>query len=98
LNELVDRAGCQLLCDVSNVYLSAHTMGYDAHGYLDGLPCEARLVSSGIRPSRPSDRVRFRLDSYTNGYTKSVDGAAFVLIMAKSLNRFRQPLSDTVSI
>jgi uncharacterized protein (UPF0276 family) len=38
LNELVDRAGCQLLCDVSNVYLSAHNMGYDAHGYLDRLP------------------------------------------------------------
>jgi hypothetical protein len=41
LNELVDRAGCRLLCDVSNVYLSAHNMGYDAHGYLDGLPSDA---------------------------------------------------------
>jgi uncharacterized protein (UPF0276 family) len=38
LNELVDRAGCRLLCDVSNVYLSSHNMGYDAHAYLDGLP------------------------------------------------------------
>jgi uncharacterized protein (UPF0276 family) len=41
LNELVDRAGCQLLCDISNVFLSAHNMGYDAHGYLDGLPGDA---------------------------------------------------------
>lgn len=41
LNELVDRAGCRLLCDVSNVYLSAHNMGYDAHAYLDELPSEA---------------------------------------------------------
>ena len=41
LNELVGRAGCHLLCDVSNVYLSAHNMGYDAHAYLDGLPAAA---------------------------------------------------------
>jgi uncharacterized protein (UPF0276 family) len=41
LNELVDRAGCRLLCDVSNVYVSAHNMGYDAHHYLDGLPGDA---------------------------------------------------------
>jgi uncharacterized protein (UPF0276 family) len=41
LNELVDRTCCRLLCDVSNVYVSAHNMGYDAHAYLDGLPAEA---------------------------------------------------------
>ncbi|MGD9946569.1 MAG: DUF692 domain-containing protein [Burkholderiaceae bacterium] len=41
LNELVDRAGCRLLCDVSNVYLSSHNMRYDAHAYLDGLPSNA---------------------------------------------------------
>ena len=41
LNELVDQSGCRLLCDVSNVHLSAHNMGYDSHVYLDGLPAEA---------------------------------------------------------
>lgn len=41
LNELVDRSGCQLLCDVSNVCLSAHNMGYDAVAYLEGLPAHA---------------------------------------------------------
>src|SRR5207247_5772798 len=41
LTELVGRTGCRLLCDVSNVYLSAHNMGYDAHRYIDGLPTEA---------------------------------------------------------
>lgn len=41
LNELVDRADCRLLCDVSNVYVSAHNMGYDAGAYLDGLPSDA---------------------------------------------------------
>ncbi|NOT27188.1 MAG: DUF692 domain-containing protein, partial [Acidobacteria bacterium] len=52
LNELVDRTGCRLLCDVSNVYLSAHNMGYDAHAYIDGLPAEAiaELHLGGFTP------------------------------------------------
>lgn len=41
LCELVHRTGCQLLCDVSNVHLSAHNMRYDAHEYLNGLPADA---------------------------------------------------------
>jgi hypothetical protein len=41
LAELVRRTGCRLLCDVSNVHLSAHNMGYDARAYLDGLPADA---------------------------------------------------------
>ena len=52
LNELVDRTGCQLLCDVSNVYLSGQNMGYDARGYLDGLPAKAirELHLGGFTP------------------------------------------------
>ncbi len=41
LNELVDRVGCRLLCDVSNIHVSAHNMGYDASAYIDGLPIDA---------------------------------------------------------
>jgi Protein of unknown function (DUF692) len=41
LRELVCQTGCRLLCDVSNVYLSAHNMGYDPYKYLDGLPAHA---------------------------------------------------------
>ena len=41
LNELVHRTGCRLLCDVSNVYLSGHNMGYDPYRFLDGFPAEA---------------------------------------------------------
>jgi uncharacterized protein (UPF0276 family) len=41
LTELVHRTGCRLLCDVSNVHLSAHNMGYDAYEYIDGLPADA---------------------------------------------------------
>jgi len=41
LGELVRLTGCQLLCDLSNVHLSAHNMGYDAYQYIDGLPADA---------------------------------------------------------
>lgn len=41
LTELVARTGCQLLCDVSNAYLSAANMGYDAYAYIDAFPGHA---------------------------------------------------------
>jgi uncharacterized protein (UPF0276 family) len=41
LAELVERTGCQLLCDVSNVFLSAANMGYDAYEYIDAFPAHA---------------------------------------------------------
>lgn len=41
LNELVARTGCGLLCDVSNIYLSAHNMGFDPARYLADLPIDA---------------------------------------------------------
>src|SRR5918996_4390070 len=52
LNELVDRTGCQLLCDVSNVHLSAHNMGYDAYRFIDGLRAAAicELHLGGFTP------------------------------------------------
>ena len=52
LNELVHRTGCQLLCDVSNVHLSAHNMGYDPYRFIDGLPVDAirELHLGGFTP------------------------------------------------
>ena len=41
LAELVARTDCRLLCDVSNVYLSAANMGYDANAYIDAFPAHA---------------------------------------------------------
>ncbi|WP_421695082.1 DUF692 domain-containing protein [Aestuariivirga sp.] len=41
LNEVVRRTGCKLLCDVSNIHVSAHNLGYDARRYIDELPGEA---------------------------------------------------------
>lgn len=41
LSGLVARTGCRLLCDVSNIHLSAHNLGFDAHAYLQALPWTA---------------------------------------------------------
>jgi len=41
LNELVARTNCRLLCDVSNVFVSGHNMGFDPHAYLGTLPADA---------------------------------------------------------
>ncbi|MBX9587693.1 MAG: DUF692 domain-containing protein [Hyphomonadaceae bacterium] len=41
LCELVHRSGCRLLCDVSNILLSGHNMGFDAYAYIDALPAHA---------------------------------------------------------
>ncbi len=41
LAELVERTGCRLLCDISNVHVSAQNLGYDAYRYIDEFPAEA---------------------------------------------------------
>lgn len=41
LSALVNRTGCRLLCDVSNIYLSGHNMGFDPFAYIDSLPRDA---------------------------------------------------------
>lgn len=52
LHEVVRRSGCQLLCDVSNVYLSGQNMGYDPYAYIDALPAGAiaELHLGGFTP------------------------------------------------
>lgn len=52
LSALVDQTGCRLLCDVSNVVVSAHNMGYDARDYISGLPVDAirELHLGGFTP------------------------------------------------
>jgi uncharacterized protein (UPF0276 family) len=41
LSELASRTGCRLLCDVSNVFVSAANMGFDAYAYVDAFPAHA---------------------------------------------------------
>jgi uncharacterized protein (UPF0276 family) len=41
LAALVNRTGCGLLCDINNIYVTAHTLGLDPVAYLAALPPEA---------------------------------------------------------
>lgn len=41
LTELASRTGCGLLCDVSNAYLSAENLAFDAYEYIDAFPAGA---------------------------------------------------------
>jgi uncharacterized protein (UPF0276 family) len=52
LSKLVERTRCRLLCDVSNVYLSAVNMGYDPYDYINALPpaAVAELHLGGYTP------------------------------------------------
>jgi uncharacterized protein len=41
LDAVVRRTGCGLLCDVNNIYVSAHNLGTDPEAYLKSLPSAA---------------------------------------------------------
>jgi uncharacterized protein (UPF0276 family) len=41
LGELARRTGCGVLCDVNNIHVSGHNLGFDAPAYLDALPAGA---------------------------------------------------------
>ncbi len=61
LAEVVQQAGCGLLCDVNNIYVSAHNHGDDPLAYLDCLPKEAirELHLAGF-----ADQGDFLLDTH----------------------------------
>jgi uncharacterized protein len=40
LSELCDAAGCGLLLDVNNVYVSSYNHGFDPRQYIDGIPAD----------------------------------------------------------
>jgi uncharacterized protein (UPF0276 family) len=87
LNELVARAGCRLLCDVSNVYLSSHNMGYDARAYLDGLTADAigELHLGGF--TREEDEATPGSDVLIDTHATRVADAAWELY-AYAIRRF----------
>ena len=41
LAELAARSGCGLLCDINNIHVSGHNLGFDGEAYLATLPAEA---------------------------------------------------------
>jgi uncharacterized protein (UPF0276 family) len=47
LHELVETTDCRLLCDVSNIYLSGHNMGYDPYRVIDDFPATVEELHLG---------------------------------------------------
>lgn len=66
LGELVARTGCRLLCDVSNVYVSAANMGYDAYDYINAFPIEAigELHLGGFTPEADDAGSEVLIDTH----------------------------------
>ena len=87
LNELVSRTGCRLLCDVSNVHLSAHNLGYDAREYIDGLPADAidELHLGGFTPEE--DDATYSGELWVDTHAAPITNPAWDLY-AHALRRF----------
>lgn len=87
LGELVHRTGCRLLCDVSNVVLSAHNMGFDAKRYLNELPSaavsEMHLGGFTVEP----DDANPGFDVFVDTHATVVDASAWELY-AYAVERF----------
>jgi uncharacterized protein (UPF0276 family) len=68
LGELAERTGCGLLCDISNVYVSAHNMGFDPCRYIDELPVEAvgelHLGGFTAEPDGPNSGADILIDTH----------------------------------
>jgi uncharacterized protein (UPF0276 family) len=74
LTELARRTGCGILCDVSNVYLSAANLGYDAYEYLDGLPSDAvaELHLGGFTPETDEAGASVLIDTHAAAIAEPV--------------------------
>jgi uncharacterized protein len=74
LAELAARTGCGLLCDVSNVHVSARNMGYDAYAYIDAFPVDAvsEIHLGGFTPEPDSGGGELLIDTHAAPIAKSV--------------------------
>lgn len=89
LCEVVARTGCSLLCDVSNIHVSAHNLGYDARRYLDELPGAAigEFHLGGFEMEAEEGGTEVIIDTHA----RPIDGAAWQLY-AHAVARFgRRP-------
>lgn len=89
LGEVVARTGCRLLCDVSNIHVSAHNLGYDARRYVDELPGAAigEFHLGGFEMEAEDGGTEVIIDTHA----RPIDGAAWQLY-AHAVARFgRRP-------
>jgi uncharacterized protein (UPF0276 family) len=65
LSALAARTGCGILCDVNNVYVSAHNLGFDPHAYLDALPASrVREIHLAGHAANDADGRRILIDDH----------------------------------
>ena len=89
LSEVVTRTGCRLLCDVSNIHVSGHNLGYDARRYIDELPGEAigEFHLGGFEIEDEAGGTSVIIDTHA----RPIDGQAWDLY-AHAVSRFgRRP-------
>ena len=74
LAELAARTGCGLLCDVSNVHVSAANMGYDAYAYIDAFPVDAvsEIHLGGFTPEADAGGGELLIDTHAAPIAESV--------------------------
>lgn len=85
LAALVERTGCRLLCDVSNVHVSAHNLGYDAWRYIDEFPGHAigEMHLGGFEIETEGGGTTVIIDTHS----RPIDGHAWDLY-AHAVERF----------
>lgn len=76
LAELSSRTGCGLLCDVSNIFLSGHNMGFDPRHYLDAFPggavAELHLGGFTLEPDGDGAGGSVMIDTHAARITEPV--------------------------
>jgi uncharacterized protein (UPF0276 family) len=85
ITAVAERTGCGILCDVNNIYVSAHNHGWDASTYLTALPPamigEIHLAGHSVRPL--ADGATLRIDDHGSRVIAEVWA-----LYEEALNRF----------
>ena len=74
LSEVSKRSGCGLLLDINNVFVSAHNLGFSAHGYLDAFPLErvGEIHLAGHETEQSADGTSVKIDTHDREVSDSV--------------------------
>jgi len=80
LSEMARRAGCGILLDVNNIYVSARNHGFDPVAYLDGVPadkvCSSTSRGTPTRATSCSIRTTIRSAIRSGTCTRTRSGAS----------------------
>ena len=84
LTSLAKESGCGILLDVNNVYVSARNHGFDAHAWLNAMPCAAvKEIHLAGHTVRPMGRQEILIDTHNTHVC-----AAVWDLYAAAANRF----------